>query len=233
MNIPVVVCGETCIETYRAAVDQLRNHSGLLYHLILNIQEPWRNAEAEYLTLNPKFTKNSASDIRNVANTIFPDRVRTAIPLVDFLRKYYTLYERAGSRHPRVWGTYFQRLLSFGPTNRNQLLEVITAINTWNGGARKSAFVFHLSGFDRPRPLGAPCWQYGQLTCESDNSIHLSVVYRSHDYFDKALGNLWGLSRLLKFICDETGKSVGSLNCHSMHAHFHNASNQDVQNLIS
>ncbi len=45
------------------------------------------------------------------------------------------------------------------------------------------------------------------------------VVYRNHDFFNKALGNFIALGQLLKFIADASGKTAGRLICHSVHAY--------------
>ena len=81
----------------------------------------------------------------------------------------------------------------------------------------------HLSSFetDKPRPLGAPCWQYAQFMADGEK-LNLLVTYRSHDYFLKALGNFVGLSRFLTFVCKKTGHLVGSLTCISTYASLNN-----------
>jgi hypothetical protein len=50
--------------------------------------------------------------------------------------------------------------------------------------------------------------------------LDLVVVYRNHDYFNKALGNFIALGQLLDFICVESNKEPGQLICHSVHAYF-------------
>jgi thymidylate synthase len=84
----------------------------------------------------------------------------------------------------------------------------------------RAAFVVHLSSteLDNPRPLGAPCWQYAQFIRNSDSELSLSALYRSHDYFQKALGNFIGLTRLLKFVCYHSGMQPGTLTCFSTYA---------------
>ena len=44
------------------------------------------------------------------------------------------------------------------------------------------------------------------------------MVYRSHDFINKALGNFVGLTRLLEFVCFHTGRRPGRLVCHSIRA---------------
>jgi len=80
--------------------------------------------------------------------------------------------------------------------------------------------------------MGAPCWHFGEITINHDRSINLVAVYRNHDYFNKTLGNFIGLSKLLEFICSETGRAPGSLIVHSINA-FNGGSTNNLATLIA
>ena len=82
----------------------------------------------------------------------------------------------------------------------------------------------HLSSaaLDTPRPLGAPCWQYGQFVRSENDKLSLIAVYRSQDYFQKALGNYVGLIRLLRFVCQRANMEMGTLTCLSTFATLQN-----------
>ena len=141
-----------------------------------------------------------------------------------------TVYSKSTNKS---WGTYFQRLIAFGkgcnPDNPNQLEN---AINALSGKAPQKYFItFHLTASNiesNVRPLGPPCWQYGELIVNEKGEIDLIAVYRNHDYHDKALGNFIGLAKLLDFICAESGRQTGRLLIHSIHAY----SSQPVSKLI-
>jgi thymidylate synthase len=53
---------------------------------------------------------------------------------------------------------------------------------------------------------------------DDDGRLCLTAVYRSHDYFHKALGNLLGLSRLLEYVALKTRHEVGTMTCLSTYA---------------
>jgi len=111
-------------------------------------------------------------------------------------------------------------LIAFGRIDPvNQLDRAIDKLTTWPKRST-TGLVFHLSSpdLDAPRTRGGPCWHFGEIIWREDNILDLVVVYRNHDFFNKALGNFIGLGQLLKFICDESGKNAGSLRCHSVHA---------------
>jgi len=203
-------------KTAKLIVDQ-----GNRFNVTVHIKKPADFDEKEIESLDPRGTDANAKSVFDVANTIFPRGRRhesDAVPV--FLQHYGAVYQRGHSRTPHAWGTYFQRLLNFGDGGKNQLLKTIDCMNDWKAKPR-AAFGLHLSGahLDNPRPLGAPCWQYGQFIRTEDSVLSLSVMYRSHDYFQMALGNFLGLTRLLCFVCHHTKQTPGTLTCLSTYAH--------------
>lgn len=153
----------------------------------------------------------------DVANTIFPHESHRWRDTPDtFVGWYRQAYDRL-PRRPGGWGTYFQRLTEPGGDGGDQLRRTVSGLRSW-GHAHHGAFVVHYQSSEhRPRPLGAPCLQYVQFMADADR-LSMTAVYRSHDYFAKALGNLVGLARLLKYICQKTNHTVGTLTCISTYA---------------
>jgi thymidylate synthase len=188
-------------------------------HLLITIDDPTHIDQNWFKQHNPKALFPNKKSLSDVANTIFPMKTRknsTSRP--SFYKRYLKAHRR--SRSKKNWGTYFLRLTNFGAKKENQLENTINCINKWQKDY-KAAFYFHLSSpeTDNPRPMGNPCWQYGELSI-NNGKIDFTVVYRNHDYFHMALGNFIGLSRLQQFICEETKKEQGVLVCHSIHAFF-------------
>ncbi|MCA8886083.1 MAG: hypothetical protein KDA35_05635, partial [Hyphomonadaceae bacterium] len=66
---------------------------------------------------------------------------------------------------------------------------------------------------DRTRPIGGPCLSHLSFKLGPDRRLHLTALYRSHWYVQRALGNLFGLAHLLHFVADEAGLKLGSLIC--------------------
>jgi thymidylate synthase len=139
----------------------------------------------------------------------------------DFYIRYLKAHRRGKKKG---WGTYFQRMIVFGAQRVNQLERVIIALTTWPNNY-KAAFIMHTSSAetDRLRPLGGPCLQYIQFNCPTSTTIDLLAVYRNHDYCSKVLGNFFGLSRLLRFVCTESNRQVGNVSCLSVHAYFNSS----------
>lgn len=178
--------------------------------------------EAHMLDFDPRSLGNAYDRIRDVANTIFPARTRlNSKDRAAFYQRYHRAHERGKTK---AWGTYFGRFIKFGAKEINQLEDVIHALNTWKLSYR-AALIMHASSAetDPLKVLGSPCLQYVQFNCPDSSRVNLLAVYRNHDYCNKALGNFFGLSRLLKFVCDETKREAGTVTCLSIHAYYENS----------
>lgn len=212
-----VINGIDCESAWElAAVRLLETPGGEIQDLVVSIENCALSERAKGHRFNP--TKGGGDNLSNVANTIFPQRIweRT-----QDRTQLYADYLKANSRsHHGRWGTYFERLISFGDERINQLENAISVIKRWQKSP-KSAICFHTSSpaLDVLKPLGSPCLQAIQLHCHSKR-LDASVFYRNHDYLNKALGNFIGLGRLIAFIAGETGRSPGSLVSYSTHAYF-------------
>lgn len=229
--MPIVVAGVDPLVAWRAGVDAIVANRGSVFHLFTTIEQPSVFSEAWITQHSPQHRFGRGDAVADVINTIFPMSLASRVASRDELYTRYTsVYLRAAKwkRNRSAWGTYFQRLTAFPPGGVNQLERVIEKLNTWSV-RNTTGLVFHLSSssVDAPRTRGGPCWHYGQVIWHADNSLDLAVVYRNHDFFNKALGNFVGLGQLLAFIAKESGKTAGRLCCHSMHAY----SDQSVKRL--
>ena len=64
------------------------------------------------------------------------------------------------------------------------------------------------------RMRGFPCLVHIDLTLFED-TLHCTAVYRHQYLITKAYGNLVGLSRLMHFLCEQTGAQCGELVVHA------------------
>lgn len=67
---------------------------------------------------------------------------------------------------------------------------------------------------DDMRPRGFPCLTHIDMTLY-EGRLHATAVYRHQYLIEKAYGNLLGLSRLLAFICEQAGCTMGELVVHA------------------
>jgi thymidylate synthase len=221
---PHVIKAPGAVEAWRLAAELLVNE-GDRFNLAVHITDTDSLNEADVARYDHRHVDPAIrKSIYDVANTIFPSNSRFHTGnLEQFFTHYQRVYERGQRLHPTAWGVYFLRLIYFGPEGKNQLAGIIHALADWNCRP-KAAFVVHLSSaaLDTPRPLGAPCWQYGQFVRSENDKLSLIAVYRSQDYFQKALGNFVGLIRLLRFVCQRANMEMGTLTCLSTFATLQN-----------
>lgn len=224
--------GVTSLEVWQHACTFLKHNNKKYFNLILEIEQP-----TDFTDLDTWINDRNPSDfygdsnIHDVINTIFPYKFyerNSPISRHDFYSYYREVYLKGKRINARQsWGTYFQRLLNYSKhysnlLAENQLENAILALH--NQRVRRNSIVFHLSSINldsNTRLLGGPCWQFGELLwSRHNNTIDLFVVYRNHDYFAKTLGNLIGLSKLLDFLCAESGKTPGKIIVHSANAYY-------------
>lgn len=230
---PHLVTTASVIDAWREAAELLAR-DGDRFNLCVHIEEPAAVNEVDLAQYDPRRVDGALKSVYDVANTIFPsDSDYHRGPIADFFDHFVAVYQRGQRRHPTAWGTYFLRLARFGGAGTNQISRIIDAIQNWKSRPR-AAFVLHLSSpeFDRPRSLGAPCWQYAEFIRTNENVLSLSAAYRSHDYFQKALGNFAGLARLLRFVCQHTAMTPGTLTCLSVYANLQGR-NADTRRLLT
>ncbi|HEY9177324.1 MAG TPA: hypothetical protein VIN07_06515 [Flavipsychrobacter sp.] len=230
-----VISQPDCVSAWQDAA-QLIVNMGAQHNLLVEITDPCNfNSMTNWIKRkNPRAIDPEFSNTKHVINTIFPYGLAEHCPNRNVL---YNTYRRIYlNSNNKGWGTYFQRLISFNKhfigSGTNQLEDAISALGRSN--RQRNFIVFHLSARhleSNVRPIGAPCWHFGQLIEEQNGILSLNAVYRSQDYFEKAFGNYLGLAKLLEFICNESGKAPGTLTIHAMYA-FNNSTTQNLKDLI-
>lgn len=230
-----VVEATTCLAAWKTGAKHIMER-GDIFDLITVVQEPTANEQRWLCDYSPREVDHQAPSLSDVITTIFPYKyLNDGLPRFEIYDRYLAAHERAKRIHGnarRKWGTYFQRMISFGPNRLNQLERVIGSLSKWSNNP-KAALTMHLSSpdLDNPKPLGSPCLQYTAFLCPDKDHIQMLAVYRNHDYFGRVLGNLIGLGYLLRFVADEVGRQPGALVCHSAHA-FNGATKGKLRRLV-
>lgn len=217
-----LIQSNNCLTAWRDVCQHiLQNGDG--FNLLVEIQNPlaFTNVQLTEITNSGVIT---SSQLNDVINTIFPYKfyLRSAnLSNTQFYDKHEQIYLRGKSLHRKNrsrWGNYFLRFTKFGVNQLNQLQPIIDGINTRTND-QKACYIMHVSSIDadnNTRVIGNPCLQYVQFGFYN-NALHLSAVYRNHDFLTKALGNYIGLARLLEFVCNKTNKAMGSITVQSLH----------------
>jgi hypothetical protein len=212
-----------CLSAWQSGAQRIIEANGPAFNLITEITNPCV-VDINWLSDYSPHTVHGFERISDVIDTIFPTSLYAKYPTrADLYSNYLNVHRRAmkWQRNRSRWGTYFERLIAFGPgAPVNQLERAINKLTTWPQ-RNTTGLVFHLSSsiLDAPRTRGGPCWHFGEILWHSGDVIDLVVVYRNHDFFNKALGNFIGLGQLLQFIATASGKTPGKLICHSVRAY--------------
>lgn len=181
--------------------------------------------------------RKAVEKISTVANTLFPQswyRESLGDAAADHL---YALEEetRHVSHRTANRGTYFERLVAWpdpGNGRVNQLQRAIDRLRLARrrGDERGNQYEIGVTGpmddcFAAPILIpghdnstrGFPCLSHISFSLHR-SSVHLTALYRSHDYVSRAYGNYIGLGRILAFVANESGCSMGEVTCVSSSA---------------
>lgn len=197
-------------------------------------QEVLTAVDEQLRTHSAAHPKGPDLTINTVAATIFPQGVYARHSPPAFYDQFKSLMARG--QKPHTWGTYAMRLMHrVSPTGDelNPLQDVVAKLHrATHGGKRvKSNYEVGVHGcyadqdgdaganevpisdpFKDTRDRGIPCLSH--LTFKLlDDRVHLTAIYRTHFYCQRALGNLKGLAQLLNFVGKEANIEVGTLTC--------------------
>ena len=213
---------------------------GSALNIILSISSPGSDGPAatKAVALMEKFfAVEDALPLHSVAELIFPGWEYRRRGLRGVYETYpndeYPVLKKGA---PQRWGTYAHRLLrrrtGTGETV-NPLAILIEKMRSESkkkqGGSKRSCYELGIAEGEYDLPLyntvddqrrrrGGPCLSHLSFKLYEGN-VHLTAVYRSHDYRHKVPGNLLGLARLQACVAKEVGAEIGSLVVHSTYAY--------------
>lgn len=135
--------------------------------------------------------------------------------------------------HANNRGTYFGRMISWPGKSQggvNQLEARVKALRREHAAGRKTnnTLDIDLAADSESEPVqglqmyaatdkrqrGFPCLTHIDFTLHNGR-LHCLAVYRHQYLIEKAYGNLLGLSRLMRFLCHQTGFDMGELVVHA------------------
>ena len=225
---------ETCPVVWLEAVEYLlRLPNREAYNLILGVGSPQEMTPRDFkiFDLVDSFLREAKQlPLTSIAGTIFPAN--------HYLRNqakgvYDDFPNEVSNLKKESWGTYAMRMLRKEGKNGTiiPLQEMVKKLQKYNQRYR-SAYEINLAdevddNFEVPiydakddfkLLRGQPCLSHLTFKVCDGNTLMLTVMYRSHFYITKTLGNLLGLAQLQSFVAAEAGLKVGPLICHSTHA---------------
>ena len=230
-----VISAKTCTEAWLSAAELLFEQEGHETHsMVLDIERPLEMTASDrrvYEELDLFLREHDQLPVVTVAGTIFPG----GIYLRHGARGVLEMYPQ--KIYPKIreqWGNYASRMLSRRKEDGTVMnpLEVLVGKlrkQIKSGHPLKGAYELNTvdlftdlniydSTADATRTLSQPCLSHLSFRIRNDNSLMLTVLYRSHYYVQKTLGNLIGLAQLQYFVAAEAELAVGPLICHSSYA---------------
>lgn len=220
-----------------------------MLNLVLEITEPRKRGfpEEAHQRLDEFFAREREQPMHTVAETIFPGSEYRSRGLKGVYEVYPNETYPAIMGHPSIrWGTYAYRLVRRTTAEGDEMNPLEQLIDKMNAqlaakGTKRSCYELGVAEgeYDLPlyntakdgnRVFGGPCLSHLSFKLFG-GAVHLTALYRSHDYRRKVPGNLLGLARLQDCVAHETGQATGSLVVHSSYATL-DGSKRRVQELI-
>lgn len=232
------IIGETREEVWFEALKHLRNQAegNIEYNLILEVSKPSLNNRKQKMiraSLDKLLTNSELTyPVHTVSETIFPAFEYKKYGINGFLKNYPDdVFPLIKPNRGNSKGTYAYRIvrgLNHKKESCNPLELLLTKLKSQLAIKAKIRCAYEIS-LDEVETIpinqndnttrGFPCLSHLSFKLSRNREeLHLTALYRSHSYIEKALGNLLGLARLQKCVADEVGVSVGTLVCHSTYA---------------
>ena len=228
----ILVEADTRLDAWMKGVEHLLTHERLL-NLVLVIGSPARGTSN--ITIDQFLASEGRPSMHTVAETIFPAVEYRTRGLRGVFDTYPNKVYPAIQNHPSLqWGTYAYRLVrrrAAGGALINPLQQLIEKMQNevTNPGPKVSCYELGVAEgeYDLPlystaedpaRRMGGPCLSHLSFKLFG-RQVHLTALYRSHDYRYKVPGNLLGLARLQACVADAVGLEAGTLVVHSSYAY--------------
>jgi hypothetical protein len=221
----------TCGEAWLKASAWLATQPGRsTFNMIVGIENPTLVQRTDFhivRTLDKFLVGHDKGPTATVAGTIFP----ASLYKRHGAKGVYEIYPQIYDEITTQWGTYAMRMIRRQGAQGDYypLRELVDKIRKHRNTTRIRSIYeigtlvagdlpIYDANSDRTLPMGQPCLSHLTFKIIGTDSLTLTVLYRSHYYVERALGNFIGLSQLLAFVAEETGLKVGPLVCHSSYA---------------
>jgi hypothetical protein len=224
-SLPWVVCADNMSIAWSMAFSKLAESPlGELAPLVVHITAQHgappevsgiREAVDSRLAKDPKLVAT-----RSTASLIFPQQIwqrHKSEGRKAFFNRYrdvvYPRLRSADARNRR--GTYFQRMVQYGPSQYDQLSHVIdTRLANNRRRSAQQVVVFNPMTDHSDSPyLPFPCLDYLAFAAQKGGTLGLTAFYANQYLFDRAYGNYLGLWWLGCFVAEELGLSFRRLTC--------------------
>lgn len=223
----ITIEADDLLTAWSLASDEIAKKS-VDYIMVVTFGTAWNDTANSRTAVDQQADAVGAERPSSVASMLLPRGVRLSgaalQTAIDDGQRLLGRARRAGLRFSTWRHTYFERITGAWYNrsgNRevikpNRLFEVVDKINRWGVDAKAALYIHTDLSSDTFRTRGNPCLQYLQFRLMSGNRLSLVALYRSHDYFNKALGNYIGLNDVASFVCRHTGRTLHTISVISL-----------------
>lgn len=238
--------GERIVPIWLEAVNELKATKKDGRNFVLEITHPTLLTAADHASIaivDKALREYRDLSVKTVAGTIFPQGMYLRFQRPAFYEEFKKRMVRAQKNH--TWGTYALRMMARRGLKAGEVINPLEQIilklvrastighpyrNNYELGVAEPGedlgmdelYGCELPTFDVARDggrvLNLPCLSHLSFKMTNKEQVDLTAIYRSHYYCERALGNLLGLSQLLRFVAKESNLKTGTLTCLSTHA---------------
>lgn len=221
MNIPILIEDNNLSTAWCKVLQHIVDNSGNEITPLVLTLSGFEELSLINKELNLDLSRNGLDSIEIVSETIFPqslyrynenDRQKLFDSyLENVLPRLKKIDKRNGS------GTYFERLIAFGDTKRNQLSIIIESLSSDSKIKRRSKLQASVFDPDKDHKNGVfqsfPCLQHVTFYKSETGGLVINSFYAMQYLYQRAYGNWLGLVNLGKFVASESGLELERFNC--------------------
>jgi thymidylate synthase len=221
----------TNVQGWLNAALTVKERGGEAHNVVIDIADPLVESETDAAIIREvdAFLRgHHRNTLSGVANTIFPQRTYERHGPEAFYGVYRDTVLPRMKQMTRDWGRYFDRLTAWRKvrgsevTIINPLDDLVQFMKTQIASDRTYRNAYEMTVFDPARDAGKvsnrQCLSFLSFKLTHENQLLLTAMYRNHAYIARGLGNFIGLGRLMAFVAEQSGATIGSLTCISTHA---------------
>lgn len=208
-------------------LDERGDETKVFFNLMMTIKKPLENLKELKKLNKAHLSPYNLNYLDSYADQLINGPKESDFPFE------YSYHERLRKRRSRLSK---QKFVSFEDTKLvdseyiDQISEIIDLLKK-SPSSRRAVCTTWIPSVDL-RKEEVPCMNW--LVWSSINDIlHLTVGFRSHDFWGAYENNAYGLTRLLEFVANSTNLKVGSLTTISVNSHYNKMFEKEILKVIS
>ncbi|MCI0723921.1 MAG: hypothetical protein L0338_33930 [Acidobacteria bacterium] len=220
---------ETVADAWTQIMDHLLEQpNGKSFHLVTTIADPITEVRAVTKVVDALAGQADTMSTMENANAIWPyvlarpgEKIGATM---ERIKKFGVPVIKAANNNRK--DSYVERVVAWRSRDDGervpQLENMISRMRSESGNAAPKTSAYEIAIFSPGLDagyMGFPCLSHLSFKLDSERQrIYLTALYRNHHFVTHGYGNFLGLGRLMKFVADQVGYSVGEFVSVSTHA---------------